>query len=63
MYKISNESTPEYINKMFSKDQESNANESHVLRSMTADNFLLPKSKTGLYTGSLAFSAQLNGVS
>lgn len=57
MYKVSNGMTPEYINEMFAKRQtQTNAHDSHVLRSMTADNFLLPKPRTGLYKGSLAFS-------
>lgn len=58
MYKISNGLTPEYINEMFSKRQEVNhdGNVSQILRSMTADNFLLPKPNIELYKSSLAFS-------
>ena len=57
MYKVSNGLTPEYINEMFTKRQvHENVNESHILRSMSADNFLLPKPNTELYKGSLAFS-------
>ena len=57
MYKVSNGLTPEYINEMFTKRQvHENVNDSHILRSMSADNFLLPKPNTELYKGSLAFS-------
>ena len=57
MYKVSNNLTPEYISEMFTKRQANvNVNDSHVLRSMTANNFLLPKPNTELYKGSLAFS-------
>ena len=57
MYKVSNNLTPGYINEMFTKRQvHDNVHDSYVLRSMTADNFLLPKPNTELYKGSLAFS-------
>ena len=57
MYKVSNGLTPEYINEMFTKRQiHENVNYSHILRSMSADNFLLLKPNTELYKGSLAFS-------
>ena len=57
MYKVSNNLTPEYINEMFTRRQvHDNVHDSYVLRSMTADNFLLPKPNTELYKGSLAFS-------
>ena len=57
MYKVSNNLTPQYISEMFTKPQANvNVNDSHVLRSMTANNFLLPKPNTELYKGSLAFS-------
>ena len=57
MYKVSNNLIPEYISEMFTKRQANvNVNDSHVLRSMTANNFLLPKPNTELYKGSLAFS-------
>ena len=57
MYKVSNNLTLEYINEMFTKRQvHDNVHDSFVLRSMTADNFVLPKSNTELYNGSLAFS-------
>ena len=52
MYKVSKGFTPKYINVMFSKRQDNrNAND---LRSMTEDNFILPKPNTELYKGSLA---------
>ena len=57
MYKVSNNLTPGYIDEMFTKRQvHDNVHDSYVLRSMTADNFLLPKPNTELYKGSLAFS-------
>ena len=57
MYKISKGFTPEYINVMFSKRQDNrNANDFQSLRTMTADNFILPKSNTELYKDSLAYS-------
>ena len=53
MFKVSKGTTPEYINKMLTKRQDNrNANESLVLRSVTADNFILPKPNTELYKGS-----------
>ena len=57
MFKVSKGITPEYINEMFTKQQDNrNANDSLVLRSVTADNFILPKPNTELYKGSLAYS-------
>ena len=57
MFKVSKGITPEYINEMFTKRQDNrNANDSLVLRSVTADNFILPKPNTELYKGSLAYS-------
>ena len=57
MYKVSKGFTSEYINVMFSKRQDNrNANDSQILRSMTAGNFILPKPNTELYKGSLAYS-------
>ena len=56
MFKVSKGFTPEYINVMFTKRQEyRNANDSLVLLSVTADNFILPKPNTELYKGSLAY--------
>ena len=46
MYKVSNGLTPVYINEMFTKRQvHENVNDSLILRSMSADNFLLQKTK------------------
>ena len=46
-----------HINIMFSKRQDNrNANDSKILRSMTADNFIFPKPITELYKCSLAYS-------
>ena len=57
MDKVSNGLTPEYINEMFTKRQvNENVNDTLILRSMSADNFLLPKPNTVLYKCSLAFS-------
>ena len=57
MFKVSNGFTPVYINSMFTKCQENrNVNDSMILRSMTADNFILPKPSTELYKGSLTYS-------
>ena len=57
MYTVSKGFTPEYINIIFSKRQDNrNANDSQILRSMRADNFILPKPNTELYKGSLAYS-------
>ena len=47
MYKVPKGFTPEYINVMFSKRQDNrNANDSQILCSMTADNFIVPKPNT-----------------
>lgn len=61
MFKVSNNMTPDYINDMFSRRQQVNPDgtEIQVLRSMTADNFILPKPKTELYKGSMAFSGPI----
>ena len=57
MFKVSKGITPEYINVMFTKRQDNrNANDSLVLRSVTSDNFVLPKPNTELFKGSLAYS-------
>ena len=49
MFKVSKGITPEYINEMFTKRQDNrNANDSLVLRSVTADNLILPKPNTEL---------------
>ena len=57
MLKFSKGITTEYINEIFTKRQDNrNANDSLVLRSVTADNFILPKPNTELYKGSLAYS-------
>ena len=50
MYKCSKGFTPEYINIMFSNRQDNrNASDSKILRSMTVDNFILPEPNTELY--------------
>lgn len=61
MFKVSNAMTPDYINDIFSRRQQLNLDgtEMHVLRSMAADNFILPKPKTELYKGSMAFSGPI----
>ena len=57
MNKVSKGFTQEYINIMFFKGQDNrNANDSQILRSMTADNFILPKANIELDKGSLAYS-------
>ena len=57
MYKVSSGLTPKYINIMFPKRQDNrNANDSQILRSVTADNLILSKPNTELYKGSLAYS-------
>lgn len=58
MYKVSNDLTPVYLSDMFSKRQQvdHDGNELQILRSVAADNFVLPKPRTELYKSSLAFS-------
>lgn len=58
MFKIFQRITPSYINEMFTRrtEQTSGNNVSQVLRSDTANNFLLPKPNIELYKGSLAYS-------
>lgn len=58
MFKVSNSITPDYINTIFTKRQNADhdGNESHILRSVTADNFVLPKVNTEIYKNSIAFS-------
>lgn len=58
MYKVSKDITPSYINELFLKCQPlvTDGNETHILRSVTADNFVLPKPSTELYKNSMAFS-------
>lgn len=58
MFKVSNGITPEYINGMFSKRPQmiSDGNESLVLRSMSADNFIVPKPNKELFKNSMVYS-------
>ena len=51
MFKVANNVTPEYIHDLFTKRQPNDidGNETLMLRSKTADNFLLPKPRTELY--------------
>ena len=60
MFKISKGITPDYINSTFSKRQlNPTGNESYSLRSVSADNFILPKPRTELFKNSLAFSGPM----
>lgn len=61
MFKVSNNITPDYINSMFSKRQPMicDGNESQVLRSMSADNFVIPKPNKELFKSSLAYSGTI----
>lgn len=61
MFKVSKGITPDYINSMFSKRSQVNhtGNESYSLRSIAAENFLLPKPNSELYRNSLAFSGPI----
>lgn len=61
MFKISKELTPEYIYEMFTRRQHTSdgGGESLMLRSMAAQNFILPKPHKELYKGSLAFSGPI----
>lgn len=55
MYKVSNGTTPMYINELFSK-RNSNGEAMPLLRSITSNNFLLPKPNINLYRNSLLFN-------
>lgn len=61
MFKVSKEITPNYINSMFTKRPHlnPNGNESYSLRSVSAENYILPKPSTELYKNSLAFSGPI----
>ena len=60
MFKISKGITPDYINSTFSKRQlNPTGNESYSLRSVSAENFILPKPRTELFKNSLAFSGPM----
>lgn len=58
MYKVSANITPKYTNDLFVKCEPviSDGNETHVLRSMSADKFTLPKPNRELYKNSMAYS-------
>ena len=55
MFKVSNNITPDYINSLFTKrwQNDFDGNESRMLRSMSTDNFVLPKPRTELYKNSI----------
>lgn len=61
MFKVSKGITPEYINDMFSKRSQINSdgNESYTLRSITAENYILPKPNTEFYKNSLGFAGPI----
>ena len=61
MFKVSNNITPDYINSLFTKRQQNDfdGNESCTLRSMSTDNFVLPKPRTELYKNSMSFSGSV----
>ena len=58
MFKVSNNIMPDYINAMFSKWQQRfcDGYESQFLRSMSTDNFILPKSNKEPFKNSFAYS-------
>ena len=58
MFKVSYNIAPDSINAMFSKRQQTfcDGNESQFLRSMSTDNFILPKPNKELFKNSLAYS-------
>ena len=58
MFKVSNNIMPDYINAMFSEWQQRfcDGNESQLLRSMSTDNFILPKPNKELFKNSFAYS-------
>ena len=58
MYNVSAYITPNYINHLFIRREPliNDGNETHVLRSMTADKFTLPKPNRELYKNSMAYS-------
>ena len=55
MFKVSNNITPDYVNAMFSKRQQTfcDGNESQFLRSSSTDNFILPRPNKELFKNSL----------